>query len=320
MVCLILHPLWCYIFFIYLQLSIIGLGIAYGISSLIMLIATFAYAKIKNLEVAVSYKEITWQECKIFLKMALECGILSSIDTLGFEIISFISSFLPQTELDANICVINIYNNIYSISLGFSTALTTLVGNYMGENKHKTALKYSKLGILINFVLTVGISLCCIFFHSYIAMLYINDRRILSISSKLTRIVGIYIIFDALQLQMCGIIRGIGKQFIGMCIGVIIFIFLQTGVVLVFVHVANLGIYGIWWGQMICVFLAAIVYFLVLKNSDWEKLANEASQEIKDQEEIGEHFKSQERVSIPKGIFLNENHTDNNIFSDTTCP
>jgi multidrug resistance protein, MATE family len=284
-VALCFHPLWCYIFYLKLELSIIGLGIAYTLTSLVMLICTYFYVLRNDLLENVTFKEITWKENKFFLKMAVECGVLSSIDTLGFEIISFLSSYLPQNQLDANICVINIYNNIYSISIGFATTMTTLVGNYMGENKPKLALKFTHMGILIDFSLTVCISLCCIFFHRYIALIYIDDKSILRISSKLIRLVGIYIIFDALQLQLCGVIRGIGLQFKGMCVGIILFIFIQTGICIIFVNVLELGVYGLWFAQIICVIVASIIYYLIIKFSDCNKLALEITEPIVDNKE-----------------------------------
>jgi MATE family multidrug resistance protein len=314
-ICLVLHPLWCYIFFLKMEYSIIGLGIAYNITSLIMLILLYTYTIKKKLYFEVGYNEISWKDCKKFLKFGFECGILSSIDTLGFEITSFLSTYLSQAQLDANICVINIYNNIYSISIGFATTLTILIGNLMGENKPKNALRYVRLGVFMNFTLTVAISLICIFFHSYIAMIYIEDRKILKISSKLIRIVGIYIIFDALQLQLSGVIRGIGKQLIGMCIGVAIFIFIQTGVILSFLKLTNLGVYGIWFGQMMCVILASVVYFLILKFSDWDKLALEASRE---NEEVKIHQETNLKSDKKESFIIS--YTDKNFYSDTTCP
>ena len=150
------------------------------------------------------------------------------------------------------------------------------------------------MGILIDFSLTVLISLCCIFFHKFIALIYIDDKNILKISSKLIRIVGIYIIFDAMQLQLCGIIRGIGKQFTGMLVGVTIFIFVQTAICIIFVHVLDLGVYGIWFAQMICVFLAMVIYYLIIRFSDWNELAKEISFPDKENENEGRLVKEEE--------------------------
>lgn len=321
-ICLLLHPVWCYVFYYLLELDIKALGIAYDLTSLLMLLAIFIYTKVKKLEVDVSFAEITWNDWKIFIKTTFSCGILSSIDTLGFEIVSFISSYLPQNQLDANICVINIYNNIYAISLGFATALTTLVGNYMGESKPKSAMRYAKMGVLINFVLAVVISLLCILFHRYIALIYIDDRSILKISSNLIRLVGLFIICDALQLQLSGIMRGIGKQFVGMMISVGLFIFLQTGLCLLFFFVFNLGVYGLWYCQMIVVFIACIIYFLVLKYSDWKKLAEEASKSDTniqaEYEDIQE--KAKDYSDKNKAIVENDGISSKFVYSNSTAP
>lgn len=276
-ICLILHPAWCYIFYVFFDLNVLGLGLAYTLTSLLMLAMIYYYVVKGKFLVSVKLKEISWEDVKIFSKTAITCGILCSTDVLAFEIVSVIASFLPQNQLDANIVVINIYNNIYSISIGFSTALTILVGNYIGQNKPKLALKFSQMGILINFSLIVVIGMMCIFFHRYIALLYLNNKAVLKYSSNLMRVVGIFIIFDAIQLQLSGIIRGVGKLNQGMIAGIIIFIFMQTGLCSFFVLYLKSGVYGLWFAQIICSIAACIVYFILLKRTDWKKMAKEAS-------------------------------------------
>lgn len=261
---LLLHPLWCYIFFSLLGFYYYGLGIAYSITSLLILIALMIYTKYYNLYQQVNFSEITKRDYCDFLKVSIQSGVLCSTDILGFEIVSIISSFLPDEQRTANITIINIYNNVYSISIGFATALTTLVGNYIGKEKIKEAEKAAKIGSLVNFTLTVFISLFCILFHDTIAGFYLKEKTVLRITSKLIRLVGIFIIFDALQLQLNGIIRGIGKLFQGMIIGLIIFILLQSFLTYLFTYPLKFGVYGIWIGCLISTSLGSLVYFIYM--------------------------------------------------------
>jgi MATE family multidrug resistance protein len=287
LICLLFHPFWCFLFYSTLKMGILGLGIAYDLTSFLMLLFTYLYIQYHKLSKKVNVLSVSLNEWISFTKISLECGILASIDTIGFEILSFLSSFLQQNQLDANICVINIYNNIYSVSLGFGTTLTTLVGNFMGENKPLKAKQYAKLGIFVNFSVTVSISLCCVIFHNYIALIYMDDLEILEISSKLIRIVGIFIIFDAIHIQLTSILRGIGKQLVGMIIGIILFIFIQTFMCYTFMSHFELGVYGIWFGQIICAMLASIIFTILISKIDWEAIAIESSAgriTIKDEE------------------------------------
>jgi MATE family multidrug resistance protein len=307
-ICILLHPLWCYIFFTVLEMPRYGLGISYSLTSLLMLIMTYFYTSYKKAMEDVSLRDCSWKEFKIFLKTSLTCGVLCSTDVLGFELISFISGYLPQNELDANICVINIYNNIYSISLGFSTALTTLTGNFMGENKPRMAMKYVKMGVLMNFSLIMVISLLCIFLHKYIALLYIKNGSILRYSSNLMRVVGIFIIFDAIQLILSGIIRGIGRQTIGMIVGLTIFIFIQTGLCSIFVFWVNFGVWGLWLAQIICGIIACIVYLIILKKTNWNEMA-----EIASRAEIEED--SENKVASRKKSLITNEHKGSYILA-----
>jgi len=170
--CICLHPLWCYIFYIHLEYSVIGLGISSGITNFTILLTLFIYSKfIKKLEASVSIKEISWNDFKYFFKLALECGVLSAMDTIGFEIVCLMAVSLPQNELDANILVANIYNNFFSISTGLSITVTTAIGNCMGANKPDLAKKYSNLGISLSMFFIVIICMCLNIFNENIILI-----------------------------------------------------------------------------------------------------------------------------------------------------
>jgi len=217
--------------------------------------------------VNISWSEISNEEIFEFLKINFECGVLCSVDSLGFEIVAIIGSYLPTIQRTANITLINIYNNIYAISTGFSTSLTTLVANRIGEENFEKAENIARVGLGINFLMNIIISLTCIFFHNYIAALYLSDLNVLNITSNLIRIVGIFIIFDGMQLQISGILRGIGKQYQAMIIGIIIFIFVQSSLAYYFAFPLGMKIWGIWTGLLISTSFGFFIYFIYLQIS-----------------------------------------------------
>ena len=84
-----------------------------------------------------------------------------------------------------------------------------------------------------------------------IANFYLSDFRVLSLTSNLIKIVGIFIIFDGMQIQISGILRGIGKQYQAMIIGFFIFNFLQSYLAYYFAFPLKMKIWGIWIGLLI---------------------------------------------------------------------
>jgi len=262
---LLFHPVWCWIFFSKFKFYYWGLGIASTVTALLILVSLHLYCNYYKFYLRVSFKEIEKKDYIYFIKIALESGVLCSTDILGFEIVSIISSYLPDSERTANINLINIYNNIYSISIGFATTLTTLVGNYIGEENIKIAEFVGKIGTLLNLSLTLFISFFCIFFNTQIALFYLDDKIVLELTSQLIRIAGFFIIFDALQLQLTGIIRGLGKQFEGMIIGLIVFMGIQSFLTYLFAYPLKLGVIGIWISLILSTCLGATVFFCYLK-------------------------------------------------------
>jgi len=279
---LCLHSLWCYIFYIYLDLSIIGLGISTGITHFLILISIYAYVTKNKLELDVPFKNISWKEYKFFFSTALECSVLSSMDTIGFDINTFMAVLLPKTELDANICVANIYDVFFAISVGFCSSLNTLVGNYMGANRPKVAQKYSINGIFLNFFINMTISSFCLISDFNVAKFYIDDKDILVVCGRLLRIGAVSYIFDSIQLQMSAVLKGIGKAFIGMCIGLSFWVVLQITFVYLILTYTNMGVDGMWYSMLFICFLNSLAYFIILKTSDWDKLALEASRNVED--------------------------------------
>ena len=286
-ICILFHPLWCHIFYNKLNLNVIGLGIAYNLTSLLMLVMIYIYVLYNKLIYDTSIKEIKLKEFKIFLKSSFSCGILLSTDVLAFEALSILASYLPSLDqIDAHIVVVNIYNNIYAITTGFATAITILVGNLMGENKPKLAIKYSQIGLIINFSLTIFLSLICIIFHQYIALIYIKDSNIIKFSSNLIRIVGIFTIFDSLQLYLSGRIRGIGKVKDGVIISLPLFFICQTLLAWFLSFKMNNGVYGIWFSQIACGMIGCVLFYIFLFYfCNWIELAKKVSKKLDDEEE-----------------------------------
>lgn len=255
--CLLLHPFWCFIFYSYFKLGILGIGIAYDITCLLLLILTYSYTKYKNLY---SICNFNCQELKTFSKTAIITGLLSSIETIGFEILSLISTTLIMSEFNSHISALNIYYNIYSISTGFGTTLTTLVGNSIG--KQNKLRRYIKLGILINLVLTITISAFMLIFDRYIALIYIDDTEILEITIKLIRLLAIFIIFDALHIQLSSVLRGLGKQKVGLIVEFIVTVIIQSTIC--YALMLYLGVYGIWTGMIICAIIVSIIFLIII--------------------------------------------------------
>jgi MATE family multidrug resistance protein len=284
LICICIHPLWCYLFLDVLKFYQIGLSLAYNTTSLLMFLIILFYSIWKKHLYFVSIKIFSKEEIMYFLKISFQSGVLCSMDILGFELISIFAAYLPQDQLDANICIVNIYNNIYSISLGFSSAVTMLVGNYMGENKPEIAKKVSKLAVGMILTLEAVISALCVIFHTDIAMMYISDSSILQYTSPLMKIVGFFILLDAIQLQLAGIIRGIGRQTIAMIISMCIFIVMQSSLCYLFAFAFDLGVYGLWYAQICSVVTAGAVFFIILYKTNWEKIAFEINQKERQEE------------------------------------
>lgn len=102
------------------------------------------------------------------------------------------------------------------------------------------------------------------------------DVQVIEIVSKLCPIMALYQVFDGFQGVSSGVLRGMGRQkrvaLLNLCgfwvLG------LPCGIILTFV--GGFGVYSIWWGFNIGLFVISILYLGALNKIDYEAEARRA--------------------------------------------
>ncbi|KAI5269600.1 Multidrug And Toxin Extrusion Protein 1 [Manis pentadactyla] len=100
-------------------------------------------------------------------------------------------------------------------------------------------------------------------------------REIVFLVSQVMPVFAPFHLFDALAGTCGGVLRGTGKQKIGAvlnAIGYFIFGF-PIGVTLMFA--AKLGIIGLWYGLIVCVFFQALFYSIYIWKRNWNRVAEQ---------------------------------------------
>lgn len=276
----VLHPLWCHIFIDLLQLDVAGAGISMSITQLMNLIIISIYIHKTN-PCPKSYffidsRSLDWDLILDYLKKAIPASILFAADWLGFEILTLMSSYLSPLSLASNVCLFNFITLIFMLPMGLSFASTTLVGNSIGANDSIKAKTYATAALIAG-VFMVGILTILVYlFKDRIPYLYTSDDRVAAV---VTSLLGIYICFsvmDAIQIILHGIIKGLGKQKLASIVALIVLYPINIPLAYCFGFVWGYGVQGLWYSQLISVFLMMSSYAIICILVDWNMVAKKA--------------------------------------------
>jgi MATE family multidrug resistance protein len=282
----VFHSLWCYLFIIFFQFGLTGAGYAMGITQLLNWFLISVYIHYYN-PCPDSYfypNEDTWniERFKDYLKYAIPAAILFAADWLGFDFLTIMASYMGPVDLAANVCLFNFITLIFMIPMGLSFAATTLVGNSIGSGNIIKAKNYAKISVIIGSFIVGAVTIFIVFFKDMIPYIYTND---LIIAKLVTSLLDIYIwfgIIDAIQIILHGIIKGLGKQKIASIVALVVLYPIMLPLAYILAFELNLGIYGLWYSQLISVFILAGSYFIIIFLLDWQDISDKSVSDFAD--------------------------------------
>jgi MATE family multidrug resistance protein len=117
-------------------------------------------------------------------------------------------------------------------------------------SSHLVLLFMSTMGIV--FILT----------RQYLPFLFTTDPEVISIAAGLLVIAAIFQIFDGLQVVMLSTLRGMSDVKFPMFMAIISYLFLGIPVSYLFSFTLNAGPVGIWYGYLVGLGSAGILFFL----------------------------------------------------------
>ncbi|MCY1151035.1 MAG: MATE family efflux transporter [Sphaerochaetaceae bacterium] len=259
---------------IHLEKGIYGAGLATLISKgTIALISIILLLKSKqNIKIKLKYFKIDLNLLKKILFIALPISFGNSTMQFGFILMSkIVLSYGPIAM--AAYGVGNKINGLISLPVqGISSALATVVGQYVGKENHKKIRKSYIISrrICLIFLLFGGIILSRKPISSSIVKVFTNDINVIDMGSTLLSILALFSFTNAIHNTTRAVFNGEGFTKIAVLSDVLriwIFRFLS---VYFLTKVFALGVVGIWYSIVISNGLAALfsisVYTLKIKN------------------------------------------------------
>ncbi|MEZ4210198.1 MAG: MATE family efflux transporter [Patescibacteria group bacterium] len=223
---------------------------------------------------------LTWQDFRLnpplimrMVKLGLPASIQQGTQALGFTAITFLVSGFGTQALAAYGIGGRLMSFFIIPANGLADAVSTLVGQNIGAQRHNHAEQTAKYGVAATFSVLTILGLAVYYLAAPIAALFVpNNIQTISASAHFIRIIAFTLGFIGVQMVVLGALRGAGDMSSSLVIGLIdLFVF---KLLLIFILTRYLGFAedGIWWSFAIANVGSAIVASIWFGLGKWKKV------------------------------------------------
>jgi MATE family multidrug resistance protein len=152
---------------------------------------------------------------RTLLKVGLPSGFQIVADVLAWGIWgNLVMSFFGTKGMAANNYVFRYMSVSFMPAFGISTAVTALVGRYIGRGQPDVAMQRAHLGFKVAVAYMLVCGLLFFFFRHQLIGLFADDPEVLSVGATLLVFAAVYQLFDAMYITYYGALRGAGDTFV----------------------------------------------------------------------------------------------------------
>ncbi|MEI9990963.1 MAG: MATE family efflux transporter [Rhizomicrobium sp.] len=230
-----------------------------------------------------------------FIKRAFNLGYPAAIEGsargLGVTVMMFLITSFGTVTTAAYGVGGNVLQFVVIPAMGFSMAISTLVGQNIGAGNLKRAEDVARLAALITFSVLSAFGLFALAFANHIAAFFVpGDKAVIHEAAVFIRTVSWSFGFVGVQFALMGVLRASGNMFAAMVISLVSQWMLTFPLAYVLSHRAHLGAHGIWWAFPVANVITAIVSFLWFSRGDWKKrrVIDGMTEEEAEEEDVNE--------------------------------
>lgn len=209
------HLIACYFLIDYMQLGVIGCGIATNITNIVKLLTIYFHLLFYNpfpeSDFFYDNKILDWKSFSYMLNVSLMSMITYFAECCGYSISHIVANKMSKISYAKYITLSNIVYINYSIAYGWMNTSSILVSNYIGENSPQ------KIKKSINYLLIIGVCtmiplLSVIFIFREKFFFFFSEEPSIYLDSQMNNYLIYFVIltsaFDFIQSFLIGILRG----------------------------------------------------------------------------------------------------------------
>mmetsp|Transcript_19228 Transcript_19228/g.35257 ORF Transcript_19228/g.35257 Transcript_19228/m.35257 type:complete len:455 (-) Transcript_19228:2927-4291(-) len=269
----LMHVVWDWLLIVHYQMYEVGAGyatcITYVSIFVLLVLFNFMFGFDRKTNIDLNFDHFFPQVCT-YLTYAIPAAFLLVFDFINYEITQLEANMIGLTEQAAHVSMLNTNSLLFMISMGLSITTSGLVGNFVGEGCPKKAQMYAKAACVLVLIIKIPIQLALVYNREAFSSIYTYDEDVRAIVEAIIPAAAAFNIFDALQLTLSGILRGLGRQKQASIVIFISYYFfaLPTGYFLAFY--TTLGVVGLWLGLLFGAMLACTELGRLIYKAEWK--------------------------------------------------
>lgn len=205
-------------------------------------------------------------------RIGFPASIEQSMRALGIMLLTFLIASFGTTTVAIYGAASNILQVVPILGIGFSMAVSTIVGQNIGAGNIDRASHVAVIGSRLSFAaLTVMGIIVWFAAPALVAFFVPGDPAIISGGGHFLRIMCLSWGFMGLQLSLTGVLRAAGSTVTAMTLTLVSQWVLQFPLAYILSAKAGLGADGIWWAFPISNVVIAMVTMAVFAKGAWKK-------------------------------------------------
>jgi len=199
-----------------------------------------------------------WADLKRLLAIGMPVSIQMLCEVSAFSMAGLLMGRFSPLAMAAHQIAITLAATAFMIPLGLSMALTVRIGQAHGSNEMERLHPIALSGWLLATVYGFLAATVFLVFGRWMSSLFTSAAAVIELSAALLVIVGIFQIFDGLQVASSAMLRGLHDTRLPALIGFISYWIVGLPVSAGLAFGAGLGAHGVWWGLAAGLFVACI--------------------------------------------------------------
>lgn len=255
-------------------LGVPGAGIAMSISYWMISALMLAYVAFINGSQCWGgiNMQLALRNWKSMLQLALPGVVMVEAEYLAFEVLTILAASFGTDALAAQAIASNVGSMMFQLPFAVAVGVSTRIGHFVG----KKDIHAARIATRLSYLLASGISLLnfsLIFFgKDFLISLFAVDPAVVKLAQVIMCILAFNQIADSFNVIGAGVLRGQGRQLLGLCLNILSYYGLALPLAYLFSFRLEFGLPGLLGGMVagvLCLALAELFYIL---RSDWPEI------------------------------------------------
>ncbi|KAL2429653.1 Ethionine resistance-conferring protein 1 [Exophiala dermatitidis] len=279
LVCAPLNAFMNWLFVWKLNWGFVGAPIAVAITDNLLPLGLFIYVRFfskTGMSCWNGFTKKAWRNWGPMVKLALPGVVMIEAEVLAFEVLTFAASYFGTTILAAQSVLATLTSLTFQIPFPLSIAGSTRVANLIGA----TLADAAKVSTRVTFTAATIVGILNVTLLStlkdFIPRLFTSDPEVVRVVSKILPLCAAFQLFDALAANCNGILRGLGRQEVGGYVQLFCYYVVAMPISFGTAFGLGWGLWGLWTGVAIALGLVALIEFIYLYRTDWQRSVDEA--------------------------------------------